>query len=304
MANRPEALAPASDHTGFCAGMRSVYQILMQAGFVSADEIVWPEQQTTEQHDLLRSGPLPPEMLSLVKQLPLPSPIVHEELLRIHSDRLNSSMGLMIAPSSGAVCYLYKDELTDCRNAFDAGLAESELTETTFKITNYGTQEGSMWLYDLGTKKITELPYIHGPDQPPQGPADQILATWLSNLRTLTWLPWRFETARYIETRPTKHDYYLQEGADSLTEPDAELAAAELNHFNARRGIYIDCGWPDNFDLQRFQAAQNSWNQEYRDICEEAEDDDLNDLVTSPVNLNDNPDLIAFVARSARDLVV
>lgn len=160
MSNRFETLAPTGDHTAFCAGIRSVYQILVQAGFISADEIVWPEQQTIEQHDLLRSGPLAPEMLSLVKQLPLPSPIVHEELLRIHSDRLNNFMGLMIAPSSGAVCYLYKDELTDCRNAFEAGLAESELTETAFKITNYGNQEGSMWLYDLATSMHASIYHL------------------------------------------------------------------------------------------------------------------------------------------------
>ncbi|KAG8632055.1 hypothetical protein KVT40_001195 [Elsinoe batatas] len=227
MSNRPGILAPAGDHTAFCAGIRSVYQIFVQAGFVSADEIVWPEQQTAEHHDLLHSGPLPPEMLSLVKQLPFLSPIVHEELVGIHNDRLNAYMGLMMAPSTGAVCYLDKDELTNCRNEFEAGLADSELAETAFRITHYGNQAGSMWLYDLATKKITEEPYNHNP-QPLQGPADQILAIWLSNLRTLAWLPWRFETARYIESRPTKHDYYLREGADSLTEPDAELAAAAI----------------------------------------------------------------------------
>ncbi|KAF2225505.1 hypothetical protein BDZ85DRAFT_279190 [Elsinoe ampelina] len=304
MSNRPDDPAPAGDHTAFCAGIRSIYQILVQAGFISADEIIWPEQQTPEQHDLLHSGPLPPEMLSLAKQLPFPSPTVHEELLRTHSERLNASMGLMITPSSGAVCYLYKDELTDSRNAFEAGLADSELLPASFKITHYGNQAGSMWLYDLATKTIAEQPYNHTPD-PLRGPADQVLAVWLSNIRTLAWLPWRFETARYVDVRPAKHDYYLREGrGDSLTEEDAELAAAELNHFNARKKIYLDCGWPDDFDVRRFEAAQGEWNQEYRDICEEAEDNDLNDLVTDTVYLVDNPDLIAFVARSAGDMAV
>lgn len=102
---------------------------------------------------------------------------------------------------------------------------------------------------------IVEWPYNSNTDvweELTQGPAGQVLSTWVSDLKNLTWLPWRFENARYIDSRPTKYDRLLQEGPDALSGLDAELAKALFNEFDARRRIYEDCGWPDNFDLSMF----------------------------------------------------
>ncbi|KAF4554243.1 Hypothetical protein D9617_5g071200 [Elsinoe fawcettii] len=200
---------------------------------------------------------MPAAMIPVLKRLPLPSVEVHEEMIALHIGLWISSLGFSIAPTSSAVCCLGQGYLAVSR--YESGVGDDhDLPEHALKISEYGNREGTMYLYDLTTKSIVGRQYdnnIEVDQNSPQGPADHALSKWIFNFRTLSWLPWRFATARYIDSRPMEYDRPLQNGSNSLTELDAELAKATFNQFNARRKIYEDCGWPDNFDLARFKSA-------------------------------------------------
>lgn len=82
------------------------------------------------------------------------------------------------------------------------------------------------------------------------------------------------------------------------TMPDLTYEAALLNEFNARKRIYIESGWPDNFDREGFLRRQREWKRGYED-CVGSDDDEDAIWTGSHALLADNAELWAYLRRTA-----
>jgi len=78
--------------------------------------------------------------------------------------------------------------------------------------------------------------------------AAEVLASWLENYRTLTWVPIKFATMPDIYTFPSNPDY---EGGWDRT----SIGKNHVNGFRARQRVYRRHGWPGN-DYQREVCRQ------------------------------------------------
>lgn len=114
-----------------------------------------------------------------------------------------------------------------------------------------------------------------------------------------------------INSSGTEHEAleYLHQNAERLggqvlrlptqqTMPDLTHEAALLNEFYARKRIYIESGWPDNFDREGFLRRQREWNRGYED-CVGSDDDEDAICTGSYALLADNAELWAYLRRTA-----
>ncbi|KAK5703807.1 hypothetical protein LTR97_002820 [Elasticomyces elasticus] len=240
-------------HLALVTGMYNLYMTLVSMGYLEKDEIAWPPQNLRlNAKDWLNHG-LSREVVDVLNLPPL------VDFANLTSDQL------VILPGATPPDFFAEaasSHATDPRCS--GGGAENSTPPTWLPLAYRIGYGGIAWYYnvaersigmwsqtnDSGTGPLSTVPIVWEP-------AHHVLDGWLGHLRDLSWIP----------DRPADQGPILAL-ADILAMPPALGAATHplyrqqtrLNAFYARRRIYQEHGWPDQYRKDDCRAALANFN--------------------------------------------
>lgn len=117
---------------------------------------------------------------------------------------------------------------------------------------------------------------------------DELLGTWIRNLQTLAWIPWRDED-RFLgmELPPTSEqsswladpenrrrelvERLPLDAAEERFASDMKLAREDHNRYWAKRVVYEEAGWPGALDKERLREGVRELEKALWDAWDVAE---------------------------------
>jgi hypothetical protein len=153
---------------------------------------------------------------------------------------------------------------------------ENDIAPWTIRLTR-ASHYGRVLVYDIHTKNIASWVqgvngYYNSYIGFPTSPADQVLNEWTENLRALHELPWgKGSGNRMVDTEPPGYPYGWNQWIDligtgfaweKVNSYSTQSAKNHRNTYLSKKKLYVDYGWPDNFDSEGFRAARDRWQAE------------------------------------------
>ncbi|KAK4496592.1 hypothetical protein PRZ48_012572 [Zasmidium cellare] len=276
----------SAEHAELISGLEAVFGALIDANYVQNTDVQVPPHGMPKDPIAvapLRAAGLAPETIEVIGRLPCFTNDILEEQKKLSSH----VEGIPITPTSSATSYLLggPGRYTESR---DVGPdTNDKLPPTAFKLATATNSQGYNLAYDLNEKIILEW-HPSKWSTCERYPVQTFFDEWARKLRTLEWLPWKNASGWQIEVRidydekelanpdsviakaiQAKLEKQRQEwnAAGLEPEPIENLYGGYLishkaahNRYWAKYRIYEDCGWPGNFDKERFLQKQDEFN--------------------------------------------
>lgn len=246
-----------SQHGELINGITQIYETIRCMDYIEESEIKQPPHGDLPKDELVAIG-LEPEVIALLKHLPFLE--MDDEI------------------SHGTLPYNYLDDVSQAREVLWDG--EYDLAPWVVRLTSCTAQPGIFGrtiIYDIRTKHITQWPnnspgYTNTYLDLPSVPAKVMLDQWMEYLRDLKETPWSDGGSRYVESEPpappSGYIDYIANG-NRVVEPTPSASQYLLDDYNeraARKTLFVENGWPDEFRVEEFRIAKDKFEEKSRKL--------------------------------------
>jgi hypothetical protein len=234
-------------HGELINGITQVYETLRGMDYIEESEIRRSPHQNLPEEELVAIG-LETEVIALLRHLPF---------LDI-SDEI----------SYGTLPYNYLKDVSGAREVLWQG--EYDLAPWAVRLASCVATPGIFGrtiIYDIRTKHIIQWPnnspgYTNTYLDLPSVPAKVMLDQWMEYLRDLKEIPWSARSSRYVGSEspapPSGYIDYIANGY-RVVDPTPEADQYLLDGYNmraARKRLFLENGWPDDFRVEEFRIAK------------------------------------------------
>jgi hypothetical protein len=242
-----------TQHGELINGITQVYETLRRMDYIKESEIRRPPHHNLPKEELATIG-LEPEVIALLRYLPFLD--IRDEI------------------SYGTLPYNYLRGVSDAREVLWQG--EYDLAPWAVRLASCVATPGIFGrtiIYDIRTKHIIQWPnnspgYTNTYLDLPSVPAKVMLDQWIGYLRDLKEMPWSDEFSRYVKSEPpappSGYVDYIANGY-RIVDPTPEADQYLLDGYNkgaARKRLFLENGWPDDFRVVEFRIAKQKFDEE------------------------------------------